>query len=35
MTLPWADVESAPPQVLLYQLVGRLKPGVSVEAADG
>ncbi|MDP2318477.1 MAG: ADOP family duplicated permease [Acidobacteriota bacterium] len=34
MGLPWAAVDSATQQALLYQILGRLKPGVSVASAD-
>jgi putative ABC transport system permease protein len=34
MALPWAAVESATQQALQYQILGRLRPGVSVASAD-
>jgi putative ABC transport system permease protein len=34
IALPFADVAQATPQALLYRVVARLKPGVSVEAAN-
>lgn len=34
LSLPWAEVERSTPQALLYHVIARMKPGVTVETAN-